>query len=79
VLHFQFLNFMSIDLNSLKNHGADELAEGMFRMADETMLLPMDEKLKFEQGDAGNSFGFVETPAMISAQYCALQIQSRRS
>ncbi|KAJ7910239.1 hypothetical protein B0H13DRAFT_2251305 [Mycena leptocephala] len=42
----------------LKNHGADELAEGMFRMADETMRLPMDEKLKFEQGDAGNSFGY---------------------
>lgn len=44
---------------SLKNHGADDLAEGMFQMAAETMLLPMDEKLLFEQGDAGNSFGFV--------------------
>ncbi|KAJ6544140.1 Clavaminate synthase-like protein [Mycena capillaripes] len=42
----------------LKNHGADELAEGMFQMAAETMLLPMDEKLEFEQGDAGNSFGY---------------------
>ncbi|KAF8146492.1 hypothetical protein K438DRAFT_1627854 [Mycena galopus ATCC 62051] len=42
----------------LKNHGADELVEGMFRMAAETMLLPMDEKLKFEQGDVGNSFGY---------------------
>jgi hypothetical protein len=45
--------------NSLKNHGADELAEGMFQMAVETMQLPMDEKLKFEQGDSGNSFGSV--------------------
>jgi hypothetical protein len=63
---------MSIDHDSLKNHGADELAERMFQMAAETMLLPMDEKLKFEQGDAGNSFGFVETPAMISAQCYAL-------
>ncbi|KAJ6579515.1 hypothetical protein DFH09DRAFT_1260431 [Mycena vulgaris] len=42
----------------LKNHGADELAEGMFQMAAETMMLPMDEKLQFEQGDAGNSFGY---------------------
>ncbi|KAF7348008.1 1-aminocyclopropane-1-carboxylate oxidase [Mycena sanguinolenta] len=42
----------------LKNHGADELAEGMFQMAAETMRLPMDEKLKFEQGDGGNSFGY---------------------
>ncbi|KAJ7661592.1 hypothetical protein DFH06DRAFT_376782 [Mycena polygramma] len=42
----------------LNNHGADELAEGMFQMAAETMLLPMEEKLKFEQGDGGNSFGY---------------------
>ncbi|KAJ7130791.1 hypothetical protein C8R43DRAFT_1025016 [Mycena crocata] len=42
----------------LKNHGADELAEGMFDMAAETMLLPMEEKLQFEQGDGGNSFGY---------------------
>ncbi|KAJ7499645.1 hypothetical protein FB451DRAFT_1162106 [Mycena latifolia] len=42
----------------LKNHGADELVEGMFQMAADTMLLSMDEKLAFEQGDAGNSFGY---------------------
>ncbi|KAJ7083078.1 hypothetical protein B0H15DRAFT_923959 [Mycena belliarum] len=42
----------------LKNHGADDLAEGMFRMAAETMLLPMEEKLQYEQGDGGNSFGY---------------------
>ncbi|KAJ7982940.1 hypothetical protein DFH06DRAFT_712899 [Mycena polygramma] len=42
----------------LNNHGADELAENMFQMAAETMLLPMEEKLKFEQGDGGNSFGY---------------------
>ncbi|KAF7331563.1 1-aminocyclopropane-1-carboxylate oxidase [Mycena kentingensis (nom. inval.)] len=42
----------------LNNHGADELAEGMFEMARETMQLPMEEKLKFEQGDEGNSFGY---------------------
>ncbi|KAJ7618395.1 hypothetical protein FB45DRAFT_741505 [Roridomyces roridus] len=42
----------------LKNHGVDDLAEGMFQMARETMLLPMEEKLRFEQGDGGNSFGY---------------------
>ncbi|KAJ6466028.1 hypothetical protein C8R47DRAFT_42715 [Mycena vitilis] len=42
----------------LNNHGADKLAERMFQMAAETMLLPMEEKLKFEQGDGGNSFGY---------------------
>ncbi|KAJ7186805.1 hypothetical protein C8R46DRAFT_879585 [Mycena filopes] len=42
----------------LKNHGADELVEGMFEMAAETMMLPMEEKLKYEQGDGGNSFGY---------------------
>lgn len=52
------LRILTID-RSLKNHGADDLAEGMFQMAAETMLLPMEEKLLFEQGDAGNSFGSV--------------------
>lgn len=28
-------------------------------MGAETMDLPMDEKMKFEQGDGGRSFGFV--------------------
>jgi hypothetical protein len=53
----------------------------MFQMAAETMLLPMDEKLKFEQGDAGNTFGFVDVASYddVSSIYCALQIQSRWS
>ncbi|KAJ7213289.1 hypothetical protein C8J57DRAFT_1453960 [Mycena rebaudengoi] len=42
----------------LKNHGADDLVEAMFNMGAETMKLPMEEKLQFEQGDAGNSFGY---------------------
>ncbi|KAH8111455.1 Clavaminate synthase-like protein [Phellopilus nigrolimitatus] len=42
----------------LKNHGADDEVEGMFEMGAETMDLPMDEKLKFEQGDGGQSFGY---------------------
>lgn len=42
---------------SLKNHGADAEANAMFDMGAETMRLPMEEKMKFEQGDDGVSFG----------------------
>ncbi|KAL5526725.1 hypothetical protein ACEPAF_8450 [Sanghuangporus sanghuang] len=42
----------------LKNHGADKEVEGMFDMGAETMDLPLEEKMKFEQGDDGKSFGY---------------------
>lgn len=42
---------------SLKNHGADELVDEMFEMGAETMNLPLEEKIQFEQGDGGSSFG----------------------
>ncbi|KAK0184094.1 Clavaminate synthase-like protein [Armillaria mellea] len=42
----------------LKNHGAEQEADGMFDMGDETMKLPMEEKMKYEQGDDGMSFGY---------------------
>ncbi|TFK67499.1 Clavaminate synthase-like protein [Pluteus cervinus] len=42
----------------LKNHGADEEVNGMFDMGEETMSLPLEEKMKFEQGDSGRSFGY---------------------
>jgi hypothetical protein len=31
----------------------------MFELGDETMRLPMEEKMKFEQGDGGRSFGYM--------------------
>jgi hypothetical protein len=37
----------------------DEEAHEMFTMGAEMMALPMDEKMKFEQGDDGMTFGFV--------------------
>ena len=43
----------------MKNHGADAEVDGMFEMGAETMRLPLDEKMKYEQGDAGMSFGCV--------------------
>ncbi|PFH45782.1 hypothetical protein AMATHDRAFT_71100 [Amanita thiersii Skay4041] len=47
----------------LKNHGADEEANGMFEMGAETMALPLEENMKFEQGDDGRSFGYKATGA----------------
>ena len=31
----------------------------MFEMGAETMRLPLEEKMKYEQGDEGMSFGYV--------------------
>jgi len=42
----------------LKNHGVDEEVGHMFQMGAETMALPLEEKLKFEQGDEGMSHGY---------------------
>ncbi|KAL1740764.1 hypothetical protein HDZ31DRAFT_46855 [Schizophyllum fasciatum] len=42
----------------LKNHGAEAEVGGMFRMGEDVMRLPLEEKMKFEQGDSGNSFGY---------------------
>lgn len=54
-----FLFSMHIDrlLISLKNHGVDEEVRGMFDTGAETMDLPFQEKMRFEQGDDGFSFG----------------------
>ncbi|TBU22663.1 Clavaminate synthase-like protein [Dichomitus squalens] len=42
----------------LKNHGVDEDANEMFEMGAETMRLSLEEKMKYEQGDEGSSFGY---------------------
>lgn len=47
----------------LKNHGAEEEVDMMFEMGKRTMELPLEEKLKFEQGDSGNSAGYKATGA----------------
>ena len=43
---------------SLKNHGVDTEVDQMFAMGAETMSLPLSEKMAFEQGDEGISFGY---------------------
>ncbi|KAK0467576.1 hypothetical protein IW261DRAFT_1553855 [Armillaria novae-zelandiae] len=42
----------------LKNHGVEEEASRMFEMGEETMSLPLEEKMKYEQGDDGRSSGY---------------------
>ncbi|KAL5531719.1 hypothetical protein ACEPAG_4596 [Sanghuangporus baumii] len=42
----------------LKNHGTDREVKEMFEMGAETMRLPLDEKMQFERGDSGESFGY---------------------
>ncbi|KAI0269389.1 Clavaminate synthase-like protein [Gloeopeniophorella convolvens] len=42
----------------LKNHGVEEEANAMFDVGTEAMKLPLEEKMKFEQGDSGMSFGY---------------------
>ncbi|KZT73274.1 Clavaminate synthase-like protein [Daedalea quercina L-15889] len=42
----------------LGNHGVDEEVNGMFDMGAETLDLPLEEKMRFEQGDSGDSFGY---------------------
>ncbi|KAL6304008.1 Clavaminate synthase-like protein [Sparassis latifolia] len=43
---------------SLKNHGVEEEVNRMFDMGAETLGLSLSEKLKYEQGDNGDSFGY---------------------
>jgi hypothetical protein len=56
LLGFTWLTSRAISLN---NHGADELFELMFEMGRETMSLPMEEKMKYWQGNQGASFGYI--------------------
>ena len=51
------LRYLIRMVGSLKNHGADAEADAMFDMGAETMQLSMEEKMKFEQGYDGVSFG----------------------
>ncbi|KAI0751878.1 Clavaminate synthase-like protein [Daedaleopsis nitida] len=49
----------------LKNHGIGEEVDPMFDMGRETIALPLDEKLKYEMGDQGSSFGYKKAGANI--------------
>jgi len=53
----------------LKSHGCSDLVGDMFAMGEETMKLPMEEKMKFEQGDDGRSFGYKAAGANATDQH----------
>jgi len=42
----------------LKNHDTDAEVDAMFDVGAETASLPLEEKMKYEQGDDGTSFGY---------------------
>ena len=46
------------DAYSLKNHGVEWEVDAMFDLGAETLALPLYEKMKYEQGDNGDSFGY---------------------
>ncbi|KAL5495796.1 hypothetical protein ACEPAI_1260 [Sanghuangporus weigelae] len=53
----------------LKTHGAENEVDAMFEMGAETMDLPLEEKMKFEQGDGGSSFGYKAAGANATDEY----------
>ena len=56
-----------LKFDSLKNHGADNEVNAMFDMGEETMKLPLAEKMKYEQGDGGSNFGCASLHTLASA------------
>ncbi|KAI0751909.1 Clavaminate synthase-like protein [Daedaleopsis nitida] len=50
----------------LKNHGADDAVNAMFDMGAETLALPLEEKMKYEQGDSGFSYGYKAAGATVT-------------
>ncbi|TBU56852.1 Clavaminate synthase-like protein [Dichomitus squalens] len=50
----------------LENHGVDEEVHKMFDVGAETMDLPFQEKMEFEQGDNGFSFGYKASGATVT-------------
>jgi isopenicillin N synthase-like dioxygenase len=58
-IHRRFKHTANGQHYSLKNHGLDDAVNRMFDVCAETLDLPLEEKMKFEQGDNGDSFGFV--------------------
>ncbi|KAH7914520.1 hypothetical protein BJ138DRAFT_362550 [Hygrophoropsis aurantiaca] len=47
----------------LKNHGIEDQVDGMFEMGAETVALPLEEKMKYEQGEDGQSYGYKKAGA----------------
>ncbi|KAF8589991.1 Clavaminate synthase-like protein [Ramaria rubella] len=50
------LDFFCMPFFILKNHGID--TQPMWEMGEVTMAMPIEEKMKYEQGNSGSSFGY---------------------
>ncbi|RXW12411.1 hypothetical protein EST38_g13442 [Candolleomyces aberdarensis] len=50
----------------MKNLATEELVDPMFAMGQETLALPMEEKMKYWQGNRGDSFGYKAAGATFS-------------
>jgi isopenicillin N synthase-like dioxygenase len=50
----------------LKNHESAPIASEMFNLTKETMSLSLEDKLKYEQGDGGKSFGYKAKGAYVT-------------
>ncbi|KAK7695098.1 hypothetical protein QCA50_002288 [Cerrena zonata] len=48
---------LSLGFWYLANHGIDEV-DAMFDVYADTLDLPLEEKMRYEQGDSGNSYGY---------------------
>ncbi|KAH8094719.1 Clavaminate synthase-like protein [Cristinia sonorae] len=57
-IHKLFLAATELGFWYLKNHGTEEEARGLFDVFSDTLDLPLSEKMVYEQGDSGNSFGY---------------------
>ncbi|KAG1763833.1 hypothetical protein EDD22DRAFT_885443 [Suillus occidentalis] len=57
------IDYELIKAGDFKNHNADQEVHDMFDMGAETMALPLEERMKFEQGDSGRSFGYKKAGA----------------
>ncbi|KAH9910748.1 uncharacterized protein BXZ73DRAFT_57783 [Epithele typhae] len=55
-----------LDFWCLKNHGADTAVNAMFDTGAATFALPLADKMAFEQGDAGFSFGYKASGATLT-------------
>ena len=53
----RFTTTVCVYSHSLKNHEAEDFVEPMFEMGRDTLALPFEEKMKYWQGNKGDSFG----------------------
>ena len=51
---------LTVAINSIANRGVNDEVAAMFDVGAEIFALPLSEKMKYEQGYDGNSFGYAD-------------------